>query len=83
MKKLFKIWAEEVPCTEFLGEEGLTDEKKKELWLRIKSDDSNIQNWIDEEIAFAETIPYKIYCKLLEDNKKEFSGAIIIELNKN
>jgi hypothetical protein len=63
----FKIWGEEVPCTYFLGKEGLSEEKKKELWVKVISDDLGVQKWIDREISYSKTVPYEIYMALIND----------------
>lgn len=68
----FRIWGKKVPCTVFLGDEGLTEEKKKELWVMVKSNNDKVQAWIDKNIWYAGTIANKIYLKLIDDPKKIF-----------
>ena len=65
----FKIWGEEVPCTYFLGEDGLSEEKKKEMWIKVVSNDPGVQAWIDREIPYSKTIPNEIYQELILNPK--------------
>lgn len=67
-KSDFKIWAKERPCSYFLGED-ISDEKKKEIWLEVVSDDPKVQAWINNEIYYSRTIPYKIYMELISNPK--------------
>ena len=62
-----KIWGELVPCTYFLGEEGLIDEKKKELWVKVCCDVPHIMKKINEDISFKGTLAHNIYLQLIQE----------------
>ena len=87
MRKSFKIWGKETPCTEFLGEIGLTEEKKKELWIKVCSDNVDVQAWIEREIPFSKSAPNRFYNILIKNKERVLKGYInyidrILEIEK-
>lgn len=66
-KQIYTIYYEEVPCTEFIGTEGLTKEKKKEKWLKIKCDVPVIQEYINRTIHYKGSIINIIYNKFIKN----------------
>jgi hypothetical protein len=75
METKIKIWGEEVPCTEFLGDD-ISEEKKKEKWIKVISNDNSVQKWIDRNIWFANTVPYNVYILLIDNPKRVFECEI-------
>lgn len=64
-----------VPCTEFLGDEGLSEEKEKELWTEVVADNSSLQEWVEWDINFKGTVQNDIYRFLNKHN----SGKVYIK----
>jgi len=65
--KDFIIYGKLVPCTEFIDSKGLTEEKKKELWVKVLSNDPIVQDWIEKNVWFTKTRPYRLYKILTAD----------------
>lgn len=68
------IYGKLVPCTEFIGEEGLPEEKKKEMWVWVVSDDLDTQIKINQDISFKGTKAHDLYLKLTENPELTFEN---------
>lgn len=74
------IYGRMVPCTHFLGTEGLTEEKKREMWIEVISTNVATQAIIERDIHFRGTKANTIYQQLMRNPSRTFADA---ELEEN
>ena len=75
---MIKIWAEPKGHEFFLGE--FYPLKQHEIWYWIRSNNKQVQEWIDGEIHYKGTIPHTIYMIFNENPKLVLSGKVLLEL---